>query len=1482
MRQRNRYSRFRMYIATTLLAFMIPALFSVSLVLSNKQKYLDNVIEYINKVSPIDISVSDISISYKLELVLDNVKLYSKNNPEPFFDMNRASLRFNLFRIFIKRDPLYLLSDVAIDNADFYPVLLDTSIFGSGGGGKNSYEDIRKLINSITPIFMDKNISIKNFSTKIVDNSNNVTEASLNSLDGNFRSYGYFLSYNIDLPDKTTVHFSLESKTNLSEITSLIHAKDEHGDLFVYNLLLTNSSDGVQASLQNQKNNNNFLNVQYDYNEQDIGFSATNIKVTKDTIYKFMNIALDTPIIYRFVKLDEKTISTISNSIDTFRDLDVNAYGNYSLTNMTNSYIDFDLRVRDKLFNAAVNAELTNNSIILSNAYVNALEGNIVASGIVPLGDPVSSLLSLNVNNIKAGDKPLSTKLYLRPLKIDDKEIKSRFTISEFTYANTLTKPLAFDFLYNREENEIGLDLVANKYDQPLSAKFSLDKTKPVLISAKGVIPQDIFMVALGQNVIDNLSSLNVEYTMSNALYTQDKGNVHVLKASSKKIYTEEYLIRIGASAYKNVIEIDDIYYRLSEDGGINANAKIEYDKNFNVKIEGNLNTPAGDYGLSGFSTTSTNGSKVIYASTDKSEIIASGIISTNGLLDLNIKTPKTLSIKDIDLNIDVNVNNYTQQPIYLYGNIKANKNLAPIFALNTQFELSNQSIMFTNIILDYGENRVSGNGILASSDGINKFTVLLKDIENDGILALDASINKNNVYGKVTISQLPFDISGQAYGVLTANATLIGLMSSPVVYLEKFDVKDFQIPGMRFDISLSGYYKTDELELKDILVTKTGDFGTVSAKPFAKKQQIKIPYAYFSRDLQNMKVEVNNMTFLSSFSGTIDYNMRRLPDDRQEFRIQTTPITINKRKLPEFGTIMTYNGEDIIFTNTKKHGIAGSITKELGNTKTDLVYVYDNDDMLNIDGVIKNTKRDQVDLLITSDIINVEVFEIFNVLFTEIHSSPTNFMVDGNPYTLYAHIYGDADNVAIDGRFLGHGKRVKIAYFNDVFDDTIVDFGFNGHMFDVNNLTFTSKKKKNLSITGEAEIFKNSINYMAFDLLSSDEQLGLLDGNLNLGIAKVKGPVHVDITVGGNMAAPRIGGVLTLMKSDVQLSISSKNTYKERVYGILSKIYWDFTIEAWKQVRVAHNLVGDVYLEEGSKMRVYNTIMDGIELAGTVNVDRGSIYYLQNIYQLESGSVTFPPNNSLDPIITATAYTYKKYYPSTANLSSQSFESELSGENVTLYMEMNSRLSQLVSSQDGGISPVKFYTIPALGQYQVNQLAGIPQGTFGDRENQMFAESAANRNTMNNDQLQQLTMNYSDLLLRSTVLRPVERWFRQFLGIDYINLSPTVVNNLLFVTNNNNISPTSIWDNTSVGIGKYVSKYLYLKYDVTYRVNDTTRPSVNGKNVDPYYFDHQFGFEVSLLKNYKLANFVFEYKINPFDIRGKGQDFNIVTRWRF
>ena len=143
-------------------------MFSISLVLSNKQKYLDNIITYINKVSPIDISISDISISYRLEIVLDNVKLYSKNTDDAFFNMDRASLRFNLLRIFIKRDPLYLLSDITVNNAEIYPTLLDMSIFQSGDTNKNLYEKVKNTVNTIIPILMDKNINIAKMKLKII------------------------------------------------------------------------------------------------------------------------------------------------------------------------------------------------------------------------------------------------------------------------------------------------------------------------------------------------------------------------------------------------------------------------------------------------------------------------------------------------------------------------------------------------------------------------------------------------------------------------------------------------------------------------------------------------------------------------------------------------------------------------------------------------------------------------------------------------------------------------------------------------------------------------------------------------------------------------------------------------------------------------------------------------------------------------------------------------------------------------------------------------------------------------------------------------------------------------------------------------------------------------------------------------------------------------------------------------------------------
>lgn len=1485
MRKKKR-SLFKMYMATTLLAFLIPTIFSATLVLKNKQKYLDNIVSYINRVSPINISISDISVSYKLEIILEDVKLYSKNNSNAFFDLDFASVRFNPLRFLINRDIFYMFSEADINNANFYPALFDNSIFNkkTDKPSKNN-SDIKTAIDNITDLFIDKNIRIKKFSTKIVDNGE-VSEISLDSLNGNFRTYRYFLSYNINLPDKTSIYFSMESSPDLSEIHSIILGHDEKKDLFKYNLDFTNDyNDKMEGELKNY--DDILANLIYDYNDKRLDFSITNIDIDKNTIYKLMNIALDTPIVHKFVKLDNNRIKSISNAIEGFKYANINVVGNRKENE--NLYLDMDLKAKDKFYDLFVKAKLTNNNIVLSNAIMNLLNGNIIASGIIPIENPILSKLELNINDIYAGANNLYSKLTLKPISSSKEKIITRFTMHELSYNGALKEPLAWNIIYKIKDKEVDINLVVDKYKEPLNANISLDNTKPVIVNAKGTIPQDIFIVILGRNPIDNLSSLNVNYSMSNALYTDGKGNIHSLELASRKIYTEEYLIRIGALAYSNIIELNDIYYKLSDSGDIKAKANIEYDKKFNVKLNGNVESPFGKYNLNGFTLDATNGNKIIYASTEKSEIIANGSITTNGIINLNIKTPKELSINNNVINADISIDNYTQKPFYVYGNVKFDKNVAPIFTLNTQFELSNQSLVFTNIIVDYGANRVMGNGILDNRDGINKFTALFKSADNDGGLVIDASINKNNVYGKLTVSDLPFNLNyaNGIYGILSADATVIGLLNNPIIYLDRFNIKNLEVLEDRFDISLTGYYGKNEFEFKDFVMTKTGQGGMVITKAFKKPQQIRIPYAYFSKDLQNMRIEVDNLYLYSSYSGNINYNMRKLPNGISEYRIQTSPITINRRILPEFGTIMTYSDNLISFTNNKTHGINGTILREEKENKTKLNYIYDNNQMLNIDGVIRNAKNNQVDLLLTSSKLNVEIFEIFNVIFTEIQSSPTNFIIDNKPYTLYARVHGDKDNLAINGRFLGHGKKVKMAYFSDIFDNAIVDFNFDGNMFNINNLTFYTKRKKNLSVTGEAEIFRNAVNYMDFDLLSSDEQLGLLEGDIDFNVAKIKGPLHLDMNVGGNLSAPRIGGILTLMKSDIQINtINNRNTYSQHIYGIASRIYWDFIIEAWKQVRAYNALVGDFYLEEGSKMGVYSSIMDGIELTGTINLARGNIYYLQNIYKLESGSITFPNNNSSDPIIEATAFANKKYYPSTANnTSSESFENEVSRESITLYMEMNARLSQLLYPDTSGILPVRFYTIPTLGQYQVNQLAGIPQGTFDNREEQMYAQTTSyfNSRSENNNQVGQVVGSYSDLIFGNTILRPFERWIMRIGIIDSFNISSSAVNNI--ITYNNNLSLAKFFNNTSASIGKTFSKYLYVKWDITYNAKDPNRPNLFGRPKDSFYFDNRVGFEISapiIWQNYRLANLTFEYKINPQYIQEIGQDFNLIGRWRF
>ena len=1475
-----RYSRFKMYVVTTLVAFSITTILFIIIASSLQDKYLDNIIAYINERSSFNISISSLKIKYPLRIQANNVKLYSKTEDNPFLAVSDATVSINLFRIFFKKNPIHIISSLDINDAFLYPyymsgLSLDTE-------KKDNRSDREKLL-KILSYFTDKRISINDFTISLSESTSEISkpiQVVFQTLDAHIKENGYTLDSTISVLDETYFSFNLESETNFNNLYSSFTAYDEKGKFLDYTLKSETMGEVFKATLFDNIDSNEVGLLKYNTELERSDFAITNIIISKAILTKALNSFKKSTIAEHLLKDNKDSINDIDKLVDKFISASLSMEGQYEMGKPL--YATFSANTHDEYFDMSIDAKLDNNNIIVSNAVINTEIGNILVKGTIPIKEPIASELYIETQNILIANEELSTKILVKPIQITDKNVYSKILIDKFKYKEHINEGIVFNLNYKKDLNSLDININKTESIQPLNIKLNLNSASATRASVKGVLPQEFLIALVGYDVLDPLSEIYIDYALSNKNTTTDNVSVSSIKIKSSKIYTAESIMEFDALLYPDKLLVNNLFVASGE-SGIKAKAQIDYDKNLNVTINGEVNTPLGDYKLSGYTESSDN-DRIFYAATENEEIVARGFISEKGEINFNIDTPKSIHYKNIVFNTKITIDNTTKEnkSLYLHGVINSSSSSAPIFTANASFEASNNTLAFTNIIYDYGDNTLVGSGVLSTEDGNTKLTAILLSDRGDGALATEISINQSRIYATLATRKLPLN-TGSIYGLIDTKATVIGNLNDPIVHLEEFKINALEIKGSRYDVSLQGFLRKDEVEIKNVYMIKTGKDGFVVTGK--NRDVIAIPNAYFSKDLQSISINVTNLYLLSTFSGNIDYSKRTLGNGNKEYRIKTTPIDVNHRTLKSFNTVAIDNGTNIVFLSPETHGIRGFVNREDKKIVADLQYMFDNKELLNIEGSIKDAVSDQVDMLVTSDNLTTEIFELFNTLFKRIDSKPTNFVVEGKPYTLYAKLHGDIDDVKITGRFLGSAKKIKMQYFSDVFTETTADFIFEGDSARVAALKFSTSKGKYLELTGDAELNNNFVNYMNFDVLTSDLQVGLLNADANLGILKAKGNVHIDMNIGGNLTVPKMTGNIILKRNDIQLIIKPGTTYQQHMYSLASEVYWDLNIEALQSVRVANSLVGDLYIEDGQTLRVYNSVIDNIQLEGTMNISRGSIYYLQNVYTIESGSVTFPPINSIDPIIKAVAYTQTRYYQYTGS----SVSIDDGGYDVTLYMEMNSRISQLLFDVNGGIAPIKFYTIPALGQYQVNQLAGVPQTSLEENtESLRYAATTSSASASlqaDQDRIAQLTMSYSELAIKSTLLRPVERWIRQFIGIDYINLNPAVVGNLIndtILNGGESISTLSVLDNTSVSIGKYVSKDLYFKYDITYRFNDPSRPSNLNRPDDPYFFDHQFGFEVFLLRHLKLANLSFEYKINPFELETVRQEFNLVTRWRF
>lgn len=1469
-----------MYIVTTFVAFSITTVLFIIVATSLQDKYLDNIIAYINDRSSFNISISSLKIKYPLKIQANNVKLYSKTEDNPFFVVSDATVSINPFRIFFKKNPIHIISSLDINDAFLYPYYM--SGLSSDAVKEDAISDREKILNLLS-YFTDKRVSIDNFTISLSESTSEISkpvQIVFQTFDAHIRENRYTLDSTISVLDETYFAFSLESETNLNNLYSSFTAYDEKGKFLDYTLRSETMGEIFKATLFDNIDSNEIGSLKYNTELERSDFAITNIVISKVILNKALNSFKKSTIAEHLLKDNKDSINNIDKLVDKFISASLSMEGQYEMGKPL--YATFSANTHDEYFDMSIDATLDNDNIIVSNAIINTDIGNILVKGTIPIREPIASELYIETQNFLIANEELSTKILVKPIQVTDHNVYSRILIDKFKYTEHINESVVFNLNYRKKLNSLDININRTESIKPLNIRFNLNNDSPTRASVKGILPQEFLIALVGYDVLDPLSEVYIDYALSNKNMTPDNIAVSSINIKSRKVYTEESVMELDALLYPDKLLVNNLFIASGE-SGIKAKAQIDYDKNLNITINGEASTPFGDYKLSGY-TESLNNDRVFYAATENEEIVARGFISEEGEINFNIDTPKSIHFKNIAIDTKITIDNTTKEDksLYLHGVINSSSSSAPIFTANASFEVSNNTLAFTNIIYDYGDNTLVGSGVLSSEDGNTKLTAILLSDRYEGALATEISINQSRIYATIATKKLPLN-TGSLYGLIDTKATIIGNINDPIVHLEELKINALEIKGSRYDVSLQGFLRKDEVEIKNVYITKTGKDGFVTKGN--NRDVIAIPNAYFSKDLQSISINVTNLYLLSTFSGNIEYSKRKLGNGNKEYRIKTTPIDVNHRTLKSFNTIAIDNGTNIVFLSPDTHGIKGFINREDKKLVADLQYMFESEELLNIGGSIKDTASNQVDMLVTSDKLTTEICEIFNTLFKSIDAQQTNFVVEGRPYTLYAKLHGDIDDVKITGRFLGAAKKIKMQYFSDVFTDTSADFIFEGNSARIEVLKLSTSKGKFLELTGYAELNRNFINYMDFDILTSDLQVGLLNANADLGILKAKGNVHIDMNIGGDLKIPRMTGNIILKRSDIQLIIKPEVTYQQHMYSLSSMVYWDLNIEALQSVRVANVLVGDVYIEDGESLRVYNSVIDNIQLEGSMNINRGSIYYLQNIYTIESGSITFPPINSIDPIINAVAYTQTRYYQYTGS----SVSIDDGGYDVTLYMEMDSRISQLLFDVKGGIAPIKFYTIPALGKYQVNQLAGIPQSYVDENtESLRYAASTSSATAAlkaDQDRITQLTMSYSELVIRSTLLRPVERWIRQFIGIDYINLNPAVVGNLIndtILNGGESISTLSVLDNTSVSIGKYVSKDLYFKYDITYRFNDPSRPSNLNRPDDPYFFDHQFGFEVFLLRHLKLANLSFEYKINPFELEMVRQEFNLITRWRF
>ena len=1487
----NKIPRFRIY-AISFIVWLLLVIagnaIAMNIFLSNSK---DQIIDFINTKIPVKLEVGDIKPSFFLNFDFYNVTISTKDNDNEFLLIGKIKLYLNPIRFLSKKDLSRIITDININDAIFYSKYFDISALKKSDNSIKIDDDILQSTQKALSLLEYKEINIRNFTAKFDKDTDEQLNISLYNLSAYFTEGKYLLSSVINLPDNTTLTLNLDSPriidntTNTNIIKNInkayitLQAYDTNNQLFDYDGDISLTDSNFNFSLY-EENDKQVLDVFYRLEEAKTYFELNDFNISKKSMSKALRIVNDAKVegistteTASFLSKNNRELTDAIDNIDGFISATLNVKGYYKKNEPL--YVDMLASAKAEDIIMDVGLKLTNNILMSDNIHMNIKQAYINGSLFIPISNVYESKASISISNFNIADKPSFLEIDLESIFDRKEKSLSRIKIKNIRYDNYNIENQSYDIFFNKINKSA---YIKDTYalDEMFAFNLYFRTDSKVLLKGEGFLPVGFINKIADKNIIDPLVLVHADYTVSNI----NKKLNHNLNIAFENMVTLEKIFEANATIEDEKLLLNNLSYKLDENNNINGKGSISRVSSDIWNLAMSIDTPIGLYEPRG-EIVRDNNKTLVNLSTLNNTIKANGVVKDDGFIDFKIRTEKDISFQDMEIGANINVLKETNKNnIDINGNLDirlANDMLE--FNATTGFMLSNNNvIMLTNIKYENRGYILNGSGIIDTSQGVNKINFVLQEPSNgEGVIYSDISINKDNILAMLNINKIPLSsifVGLNADGDLYTKATIIGSMKKPSVYVEEFSLKDFDFSAYRFDVSLKGFYRDEELSLEDVFINKIGENNIY----LTKEESIKISKAFFSKEEQYASITVRNLFLLSRWNGKIEYNMEHDNFNNKVYTLEGKSIKINKDKIPNFFTRAIDDGKKISFEHKGGHGLKGNILRAGGSYIFNTWYMYQNSEFLNGYGELRG---ENLNMFLVSDTLGLEIFEVFNVIFKEIETDKgTYFTVGDKQYTLYSHITGALSSLMVKGRFVGKGK-VQSQYFKRLFDDSTVDFIFDGNVLRIAELSLLTKSDKSgVIMTGSSDFLNNILDNMDFNLFSvsdgfdifllPDRGSGFLDSDADFGLFRTRGLAKLNLFFTGSIPKPEISGDVYLEKNDVQFTVSpNQKIYQSYIYGAYHYLYWDLRVHDVSRVQVNHNLLGDIYLEDGSMLSVNNNMANGMELEGTIDLVRGNIYYIQNIYQIEDGSIEFTKDNSLDPLVNLRSFTRRRY---------------VSGDipyDVTLYMEIvNARISSLLGTVAQSISPVRFYTIPALSTYEVYQLAGIPASSMEQID--IITSKTVFEDSHDSDQIRGVFSSYSDLMLRNFVLRPVERWFRQFFGIDYVGVNTEILDSLFFEEKESgeNFNVNDYFEGTSVSFGKYVTRDLFLKYEVTYE-GTNSMATIGNINQQAYHFNQRFGFEVNLLPDFKLANLVFEYNIHPFEVQ-KEQEFNIKTRWRF